>query len=541
MNDFFLQLKKTDSVLEVSDMQSKRHNWLGCAGLLDRGAVSYIYKNEILKRTFLVVGNAIPRKKARQKADHWLKGSQLISEPDAVDWCKAYNGIFIFIFIDELQGCIQVITDFLGFYPLYKYEDRNQICLSNSMKWLAKVCIQKPEWNTQAMTSYLHNGHLMFDQSWFHEIKRCEPASLYHFSSKTKHFHSNKYWSWEQLKPKRCASRKAMEEYADLFHQSVTDFEWPDFSSIGIGLSGGLDSRWIAQILARNANCTAHCFSFEKNRELNLSRQVAAALNIPHVFHELSNSRWLENRLETFWQSEGCLHLGHLHEGNLHRELFEHTDVFFHGFYGGGIYGGPGEWNRRIRDEVAARYFKVEKGNFKLDDPFFNASTIDPYIVHQRMRYQAAYSIFLLSGYTKIAVPFYDLDWMMYNYSIDDRNQAYSKFYLEVLNRELSADLLGIPWQRTGIAPQHIRANCFILKYKLNAVWERVNNLFGKSRHFINYSDFDDQLHSWIRAFAVDIQQLGLNFPLKTREHKWRMLSLVLWLRMVKKDSPYVL
>ncbi|MBK9109268.1 MAG: hypothetical protein IPM92_13110 [Saprospiraceae bacterium] len=399
----------------------------------------------------------------------------------------------------------------------------------------------KPELNTKTIYSYLHNGHMMWDQSWFNEIKRCDPSSLYIYEASTKRLCSKMYWGWDQVPPKRIASRKAMEEYAHLFVQSTIDLELADMSSIGIGLSGGLDSRWIAQILSKEKACTAHCFSFDHNWELSLSRRVASELHIPHTFHELSASNWLENRLESLWHSDACLHLGHLHEGNLHRDLLQHSDVFYHGFYGGGIYAGMNELNKRIDRETAARYFKVEHGKFKLDDPFFNAKTIDPYIVHHRMRYQAAYSIFLLSSYTKIAIPFYDLDWIMFNYSIDDKDQAYGRFYLNVLNRELSNDLLNIPWQRTGLHPKFIGANCLFQKFKLNSAFEKIYNLMGKSRHVINYSIFDEQIEFWLKEFASDIKNLDQNFNLKKREHKLRMLSLVVWNRMLQKDSPHVL
>lgn len=541
MNDFLLQIKKADHVNLNADEVSKQHLLLRQVSLMDRGAISYIYKNENLGRSILVIGNAIPRKKAKYNIERWLNGNALLSESEALEWCKSYNGVFILIFINTLENCIHLVTDFLGFYPLYMHEDKEFISLSNSMKWLAEVRLPKPQLDPRAIYSYLHNGHLMFDQSWFTEIKRCEPASIYSYDNTERTLEAIKYWAWDRIAPKRSSSQKAMETYAHHFSQSTLDLDIPDGSSIGIGLSGGLDSRWISQVLSREKSCTAYCFSMNHKWELSLSRKVAAALHIPHVFHELDSSHWLKNRLESFWQGDGCLHLGHLHEGNIHRDLFQHSDIFYHGFYGGGIYGVSTELNRRIHSEIASKYFKVTDGKFKVDNPFFNIKNIDPYIVHHRMRYQAAYSISLLSAFTKIAVPFYDLDWIMYNYSLDDRDQVYGRFYLQVLNRELSSDLLEIPWQRTGLSPKYIKTNCFYQKFKINPAIERVYNLVGKSRHFINYSIFDNEIEFWLKEFSVDIKNMQQNFHLKNREHKLRMLSLVVWIRMLQKNSPHVL
>ncbi|MBK8954433.1 MAG: hypothetical protein IPM34_02615 [Saprospiraceae bacterium] len=541
MNDFLLEVGRLSPNDSVRNNSGDTYNLFDDVCLRDHGALSYVFHNQVSLRKLFVIGNAIPRKAAKSKIDNWLNGSEEAFDLTGLDWVKMFNGIFLLIFVDSRTKNLSLVTDLLGFYPLYFIQTSTQFCISNRMQILSQQVTTPPEINEAAIYTYLHNGHLMFDQSWYREISRCRPASVYNFHSGSVTPEIKHYWTWNQIPAKTKAGVAEQRNFAHLFQRSVLDMDYPEMAAIGLGLSGGLDSRWIAHTLSGYKYFTAHCFAMQGSYELKLSQKVAKALNIPHQFHELDKKNWLENRLESFWMADGCLHLGHLHEGNLHARLFQDVDIFYHGFYGGGIYAGHSEMNARINNKLAASHFVVRNNEYHCDDAYFNFNSIDPYIVFQRMRYQAAYSILLLSQFTKIAIPFYDPDWLICNYQIDDRDQAFSRFYLNTLGRQLDKSLLEIPWQRTGLAPKHVALNCFVQQYKLNSVGERIYNLFGKSRHFINYKYFDDEINHWIREFSSEIKHLGVPYSIRKREHKLRMLSLMVWLRMSQKNRPNVL
>lgn len=454
---------------------------------------------------------------------------------------RKINGIYCCIIINNQLNQLHLCTDYLGFYPIYIYQDRQRCVFSSEIKYFKYFSEIECKLNELAIDSYLNNGHLMLDQSWFQHIKRARPASMYTLNLSDHQLHQEYYWTWAAVTKFEKPEPENIEEYTRLFKCAIEELDIPNDSQTGLSLSGGLDSRWIGQIASQKFNIEAFTFSSKENFESGLAKQVAACLQIKHQNPILEKEHWLINRLQAFWKADGMLHLGHLHEGQLPQFIHSHYAHCFHGFYGGGIYASNHECNKRITHDLASQHFKFADSNTKTEESFYDTPCIDPYIVDQKIRYQSAYSIYLLSSHCKMVLPFYNMDWLEFNYRMDDRLQLHSKFYLEALNKTLNAGLLKIPWQRTGISPKHIALNVLSIKFRIPSILELINQRLHLSRHFINYHYYDNEINDWIREFRNDIFNLQLNYPLKTREQKLRMLSLVLWMKMISENSPDVI
>lgn len=454
---------------------------------------------------------------------------------------RQVNGIYTCILLNTATNQVHIVTDFLGFYPLYMYRDQEQVIFSSEIKHFKLFDKIQMSFDEDSMYSYLHNGHLMLTQSWFKEIDRTRPATIYTLALGDGSLNSEYYWTWSEVHKVDLPKKEIISRYADLFHKGIETLDLPANSKTAVSLSGGLDSRWIAQIASNHFNTEAFTFSSGKNFESSLAEKVANALEIKHRQPIITKEEWLSKRLDAFWKTDGMLHLGHLHEGNLHKEVHQSYSHCFHGFYGGGIYASAEECNQKITDEFARAHFKFNNAFTNTQDPFYETNSIDPYIADQKIRYQSAYSIYLLSGYCKMIIPFYNIDWLEFNYSIDGKLQLHSKLYLEVLNAELNPGLLSIPWQRTGIAPRYVYLNGLNQKLRIPAILEKTAQLFNTSRHFINYHDFDNEINYWLNEFKPDISNLQLNYSIKSREEKLRMLSLAVWLKMISKNSPDVI
>ncbi len=454
---------------------------------------------------------------------------------------RQVNGIFTCILLDTITNQVHLVTDYLGFYPLYMYRDQEQIIFSSEIKHFKLFDKVQMNIDEDAIYSYLHNGHLMLTQSWFKEIDRTRPATIYTLALDDGSLKSDYYWTWSKVNKVNRSKSEVTSRYAFLFQKGIADLDLPADSNTAVSLSGGLDSRWIAQIASNHLNTEAFTFSSGKNLESTIAENVANTLGIKHRQPIITKEEWLSKRLDAFWKTDGMLHLGHLHEGNLYKDIHQSYSHCFHGFYGGGIYASTKECNQKITDEIARAHFKFNNAYQNTQDPFYETNSIDPYIADQKIRYQSAYSIYLLSGYCKMIIPFYNMDWLEFNYSIDDKLQLHSKLYLEVLHAELNPGLLNIPWQRTGIAPRNIYLNVLSQKLKLPAILEKTAQLCNTSRHFINYHYFDSEIDHWLNEFREDLSNIQADFKLNSRERKLRMLSLMVWLRMISKNKPDVL
>ncbi|MFZ1256790.1 MAG: asparagine synthase-related protein [Saprospiraceae bacterium] len=454
---------------------------------------------------------------------------------------RKFNGLFCAFLFDKNGNNWYLFTDHLGFYPVYYYSDSEVLLISSEIKYFNTLRRSRLHINREALFSYLENGHLILDQSWYKEVSRMRPASIYHWSNNDARLTHSYFWSWEKVKKLSLSKEVQIQKYIELFTSGISNLKFESSASLGISLSGGLDSRWIAQLATGFFPMEAFTFATGNNKEALLASKVAKELGIKHHLFDIEVKDWLQNRLDSFWKVDGLLHLGHLHEGNLQSQWRSKYSHIFHGFYGGGIYSNSYELNKRITEDIGFRHFKSVAQNLKTEDSFYDTQSIDPYIVDQKIRNQSAHSIYLMSSYAKIVIPFYNMEWLEFNYSIDDKLQLNSKFYLEVLNSSLSKNLLDIAWQKTGIPPSRISANVRSLNFRIPSIVERLFQISKSSKHFINYNLFDQEIDFWIQEFTRDILDLDFRYSLHNRERKLRMLSLVLILKMLSKNNSNVL
>ncbi len=454
---------------------------------------------------------------------------------------RLLEGCYCCMRINTVTFSIDLYTDYLGMYPMFLYQDSEQILISTEIKLIKAMVGKTLNWNQQASQSYLENGHLISNQSWYKEITKMRPASCYRIQASSMTIARSYYWTWADLDTCSLTGTELLKQYVQLFESGIKNLDFKSDAKLGVSLSGGLDSRWIAYLSNKYFDCSSFTFADSNNYELQLASRVANRLEMSHEWIKIDKQDWLRNRLPSFWKVDGLLHVGHLHEGPIYQLLKENYPIYFHGFFGGGIYAGHSEKNQWITEAIASKYFKLQGGNSFIDDAFYNTDSVDAYLIDQRIRNQSAHSIYLLSQFCQIVLPFYNMDWMKFNYSVDDQLQINCKLYLKALNYSIEPELLKIPWQRTGIAPSAIRLNELALKFRLPAIKEKLNQCFGLSRHFINYHSIDAELNGWMNKYSSELFEWTQGKIPSSREAKFRVLSLFLIQRMMEKNSENVL
>jgi hypothetical protein len=488
--------------------------------------------------TLYVIGNFTFYKSFGHYKNQLLK-KQVSDHFDYSTLFKHLNGLCIILIHNRTSNEINILTDRQGFYPLYYYRNTNTTIFGSELKFFKSVPDLQLNYNEASIFSYLENGHLMLNQSWFKEIKRTRPATKYVLALADNNLQHSYYWKWSDIIKSDEPFKIQLELYCRLFQEGIHELSL-DKNNLGLSLSGGLDSRWIGHMASTQFNIEAFHFGMN-GYESGLARRCADILSIPFRAYHIQTNDWLKNRLDGFWKMDGMLHLGHLHEGNLHSQMHSNYSHCFHGFYGGGIYATTYECNKKINSQIARAHFKYLNDDDEINDSYYNFENIDSYISDQKIRYQSAYSIYFLSHFCKMIIPFYNPAWLEYNYSIDDRQQLYQRFFLKALNHSLSKGLLQIPWQKTGLKPDQVELNALFLKFRLPAIKERLSGIMHRSRHFINYNLFDKEINFWLNEFKSDMANLNYSYNLNSREKKLRMLSLLLWMKMDAQNSADVI
>jgi hypothetical protein len=444
-------------------------------------------------------------------------------ELDVFDLFSEVNGLSCLLIISS--DVITLFSDPMGFHPLYYTLTNEGFSISSEQRELVKRHELNPSLHTNAMDSYLSNGHLLSGQSWFSEVHRVPAACRVDFSLITSTCTKSQYWSWSKLK-KFTNSSEWRDNYISSF---VKPFQSLDPTlNYCVGLSGGLDSRWIANELIHLPKKCAYTFSEKKSYDLSLAKNVCDALNIRHHLLDIQNEK-ISDRIQAFCNVDGMLHIGHLHEGKSLDFGIPDADVLLNGFYGGGVYSSGHSLNKRINLTIAKQFFKGSPTELNVDAEYYNIDKIDPFVSDHRIRSQSAYSMHLLSKRCKVILPFYNMKWMAVNYSIDDALQMDQQFYLDALQSHLPKSLTRIAWQKTGFPLNQVKLNGFLLKLKYNPIRELLYNSFGRSIHFVNYTRYTQELNGLLHDYGASQFCKEQGISMNRREMKFRVLSLLIW------------
>lgn len=408
---------------------------------------------------------------------------------------RSINGIYAITIFDLHDETIYLCADPLGFYPLYYCIHENHIVWSSEQKLILQSYCKPCDVNESAIDSYLYNGHLLANQSWFDKIHRIPAGQMMYFNLKSPNPVFQTFWSWSDIQKSQESVEFYIENYYEALENTIYNLDLPT-DTIGISLSGGLDSRLLASIASQKYNIKSFTFSESNTRDLKIARRVANHLNISHQHYLISSEQAIEKRSKVFIEADGMLDLEHIHEAGLHQQLSNDYPIYINGFYGGGIYGGIHEINKRINTNIANKWFPYSGERCNIDSAFYDFPSIDPFIVDQKLRNQSAMSIYLLSKYSKIIIPFYDMDWLAINYAIPEEWQLYHKFYLKVLNKYLINKLNVIPWQKSMIPVNWQSLNQLAIKLRWLGIQQKVYNLFESSTTFINYQSILKQYRS---------------------------------------------
>ncbi len=398
---------------------------------------------------------------------------------------RQFNGLFAVVCYFKAEKVWRIITDHLGFMPVYMYKDDYQ-CIIGSRIGLIGSLTSKLSWNYGAIQIYRNNGHFMFGECWFNEIKKIKAATVSDISVLDLGVNQHRYWTWGKIRPGYCGSiDEAIEIYHQLFVKGIARLSI-DHNSVGLSLSGGLDSRYILSVARELKHLVAFSFGVEGTRDLAIAKKAADCVKVEHRVLKLKRRANISDRLHAFLLADGMLHLGHIHEAEVHNYIKEQFPIYFHGFYGGGIYAGSNDAGKRINEKIVKRHFYVGDYETQVHDSFYDVQSIDAYFADQKIRNESAHSLQILGSLANVLVPFYNMDWLEFNYSIPEPWQLFHKFYLKVLARKMEFGLACIPWQKTMLPVHRPYINSWMLQLKKPVIEDRIYRWFGSSIHFTN-------------------------------------------------------
>ncbi len=485
-----------------------------------------------------ILGNPVLKTKFNEYIES-LDFSDLLNDQfNLITLFDQWNGIASCILLNKMDHSILLLNDPLGFFPIFLIENEDGFLFTNELKQIWNYCIET-EWDEESIKAFYNNGHFISGRAWFKNCTRLRPATSYYINALHGTISTKRYWSWQEVQkskdPKDTLIEKFYNTFSNLFKQVDLGF-----STIGIGLSGGLDSRWIASEIAKvHSNAEAYTFSESNSIDLIIAKKVAKELKLIHNSFSITKLNWFKERLNQFWECDGLIPIYHFHEGNIYETWKKRYSLIATGFYGGGIYSSCDQLNQRISLSISESFINFGNIDSMVDDSHYNISSIDPYLSWQKISQCGAIQVYTMTKFLKVLIPFYNLEWLKLNYSIDEKYQENSKFYLETLNKYLPKKIMNLIWQRTLWFSDSLFITTIIQKLRLSRVIKKLLRICGYESNFVDYR----MLESEIKRINEQLSKPDFLAELhpRTNEQRLRFVSIILWINMWNKQSADVL
>ncbi len=189
------------------------------------------------------------------------------------------SGLYnLFLFSPERRE-LAVFNDLLGALPCYYTAQQERLIFSSSLYLLHRLAPLTV--SPQGFGERFVLGHTLNDATIFDSVWRTLPGTAYTFSL-TPPYHTasrrlSRAWTYTDQRSKADLHREFAGLLSRAFDRSVAHFGSP----VGIMLSGGLDSRWVAGELARRGVEIIGCTHGDPaSVEWQIARQVADQLDI---------------------------------------------------------------------------------------------------------------------------------------------------------------------------------------------------------------------------------------------------------------------
>lgn len=195
-----------------------------------------------------------------------------------------FKGMWAFAILDKRRDSLFLSLDRLGIKPLYYINNADFFAFASEIKALLLLQNVKAELNDNALPEHFLFRYIAGRETLFKGIYKMLPAEygIYDFENQT--FTRSTYWRLT----KKDAPRNPKEELKALLKKSVSEHLIADVS-VGVQLSGGVDSSLVAALAREEKKTGLHSFSIglkDKHwNEFDFSQTVAKKLGTEH--HEL--------------------------------------------------------------------------------------------------------------------------------------------------------------------------------------------------------------------------------------------------------------
>jgi asparagine synthase (glutamine-hydrolysing) len=255
--------------------------------------------------------------------DENIIAPEVLLQGDQYKMLKSLKGSFAFACLDAAKNLLNLVSDKFGSRPLYYSSFAGGFVFASEIKALLALSQINKKPNLQAFADCYHFGFVLGDKTLFSDIHLLPPGSILTYDIKTGNLSITQYWQLHDIFPAKEQDGELSEvsEVASLFGEAVNN-RLGQLESIGVSLSGGLDSRAIlAAMKERAKGVHSYTLGLPGCQDEKLSARLARVAGTLHSFLEIGPEHlgdFLELAETLIYLSDG---LYHPHESTEKRAL----------------------------------------------------------------------------------------------------------------------------------------------------------------------------------------------------------------------------
>ncbi len=480
--------------------------------------------------------------KGEKIADYQKLPTTLLAEyrRSGINFVQYLNGEFNLLVYDKHSSSLHLANDRFGLRQLFYCKRGRSFCFAPEGKAILAVLKEKPSLNTEVALNYLTLGRaVLSDDILFEGIKIMEPATI--ISIEGQKLHKHKYWDFS-YDPVKKVDDEFIDEMVGAFLEAAR-LRVVRGKRYAVTLSGGLDSRVVAKIMADATDkmVTAYTFGIRESNEVIIAKQVADKLGIKWVFIPLDPPDFIENSKIGVQMTEGLDFFVQSYGFKVYQEMARKTDIATTGLALDVFLGGSylhDDLLRKPGAKVAKRvlhdkfcYFDDEtvksmfldktalekkKNIFKRATEGYRFVNWADFVDYITFRFRINRVIFLRQAWQRQFVedvtPTFDYDFFDILLKIPSEERFNHKIYKKFMNK-LCPELMDIPYQRTLLpvsAPLDEWARAAARERQkeeeCDQIWKQTSGKVHKQylRYSTNYGDWLRMDQGWI-SFAEEL------------------------------------
>lgn len=236
------------------------------------------------------------------------------------------NGEFVAVIYNKQNHSLIIFNDRLGSRPFYYFNSGKTVHFGSEKKAIFSSSSHQPSLSGSGLIEFFALSHNLQQKTLYENVQALPPATI--ISINGGHIEETRYWRLAFTNSLKFApTSDFIMEGVELLKNGA-EWRYRGLKKLGLGLSGGLDSRVVAATIPADIRPVfARTYGHEGSLEVQVAKQLAQRLNFDHYIHQPTDIQFSAFLYPSVWRTEGSVHFTGL------KSIVEHHTIIDRAWY----------------------------------------------------------------------------------------------------------------------------------------------------------------------------------------------------------------